>query len=872
MHNSHLVHTPFGLLRYEESYNLGDEIQSIAARQFLPQVDFLVDRNTGQHVPFSESYMETTFNKIKTIYNGWFDGQYCHWPPPANIEPLFVSFHINETDHSTDSLYTFLDHKKIPFKSITSYVDYLKSYEPIGCRDLHTLDLLTKNGISAYFSGCMTLTLSNPFHTRNEEILVIDSHILCKNLYEKIIPEHIRKRAIHLSQAVEKPLSHNEKMDLAQGLLDRIAQAKLVITSRLHTALPCLAFRTPVIFLHDNLNDVRFSGLLKYLKAYTHGDQLDVDPDNYQNQYGDEFYEMVSQLTKSVKKWVNSDPLINPGLPGESIFTVCMDRNTHLEKALPTWLATNPNEIIIIDWGSKIPIKPLIEKHNHSRKIKLITINNVDQWILTKSFNLAAKMTKYSNLLKVDCDSLLKPDFFSYHNLNKDHLFFAGNWKLSRNENEKHTNGIVYMKRSDFFQVGGYNEFITTYGYDDCDLYKRLEKRAKRLLINLDSVTHLEHHDSLRIENQSVKKSNRIDVEIERNCMISDLNIWHGMYSYFNVKKISDVEYTGEYLYGVELHEKIRGNLWEKAHKNREYVRKLHPEKKKLYINTKNGLGNRLRALVSAYNIAKATDRQLIVVWIPDSHCEAKFTDLFRINYLFKDVEFIENPHHLRHGDIVEYQCAEYEDLCHNRMIYNYDIGKDKYIDDTTPHDIYVISACVLNNKHTNWIKESFVLKHIEVTDEIGEKIYQFESKHKIQDAIGVHIRMGQPPEKYPYDDTSGYNDHAKQAVIKWRTHSHWSNFIKEMDQIIKNHPETVFFLCCDNEETYTELLKLNQYKIIHTEKHVYDRSVNQVKTAIIDLILLSKTKYMLGSNWSSFTEIAHRLSGKPLKMAGVDF
>jgi hypothetical protein len=66
----------------------------------------------------------------------------------------------------------------------------------------------------------------------------------------------------------------------------------------------------------------------------------------------------------------------------------------------------------------------------------------------------------------------------------------------------------------------------------------------------------------------------------------------------------------------------------------------------------------------------------------------------------------------------------------------------------------------------------------------------------------------------------------------------------------------------------------LGKYNIFLYEKNIYDRSAEQVKTAVIDLILLSKTKYILGSNWSTFTEIAHRLGGgdKKLKLAGVDF
>ena len=222
--------------------------------------------------------------------------------------------------------------------------------------------------------------------------------------------------------------------------------------------------------------------------------------------------------------------------------------------------------------GIQNPIKPIVDKYARSGIIKLITITNVHQWILTKSFNLAAGVTEYSNILKVDCDSLLSSDFFSYHNLDKERVFFAGDWKKARDENEKHTNGIIFMKRDDFFKVGGYNEFITTYGYDDCDLYERMESRAKRLFVNIDTVKHIEHSNCIRIENQTIGYRNRVDVEIEFNRLIAGLNIWNGTFSHFNIKKIFDNQYTGEYSHGVELNDRIREKLLIKAYKNRENV------------------------------------------------------------------------------------------------------------------------------------------------------------------------------------------------------------------------------------------------------------------------------------------------------------
>ncbi|HEY0092602.1 MAG TPA: polysaccharide pyruvyl transferase family protein, partial [Flavobacterium sp.] len=62
-----------------------------------------------------------------------------------------------------------------------------------------------------------------------------------------------------------KKYSHEEKFAMAEDLLNKYARAKLVITSRIHCALPCLAMGTPVIFVNgfDSFVDsCRFDGIL----------------------------------------------------------------------------------------------------------------------------------------------------------------------------------------------------------------------------------------------------------------------------------------------------------------------------------------------------------------------------------------------------------------------------------------------------------------------------------------------------------------------------------------------------------------------------------------------------------------------------------
>jgi hypothetical protein len=273
----------FGLLRYDQSENLGDEIQSIAAQQFLPEINATIDRDTNNIIP---NMSLPRADHFRVLYNGWFHSQHWKFPPPPNIEPLFISFHINDPD--------------LP----PNYKQYLQAHEPIGCRDLHTCKLLERHSIKTYFSGCLTLTLQTKLGRRSDEILVVDAHSMCPDLYMRIIPERIRQSAIHLGQGIKLRLTHAQKMKMARAHLDRIAQARLVITSRLHTALPCLAFGTPVVFLTENLQDVRFGGLVKFLKTFTPGDRLDVDLLQHRNARSDELVNIVSLLKSRVCSWI----------------------------------------------------------------------------------------------------------------------------------------------------------------------------------------------------------------------------------------------------------------------------------------------------------------------------------------------------------------------------------------------------------------------------------------------------------------------------------------------------------------------------------------------------------------------------------------
>jgi hypothetical protein len=129
----------FAGLEYQGLNNLGDQIQSIAAERFLPNIDKRFNRDSFSTPNFSTKHL------LKT--NGWFsnDPENC-LPTYESILPVFWGFHISDWNNSWQY---FLSDKCLA---------YFKRFEPIGCRDMFTADKLAEVGIKTFYSRCLTLT------------------------------------------------------------------------------------------------------------------------------------------------------------------------------------------------------------------------------------------------------------------------------------------------------------------------------------------------------------------------------------------------------------------------------------------------------------------------------------------------------------------------------------------------------------------------------------------------------------------------------------------------------------------------------------------------------------------------------------------
>ena len=249
----------YGVIIYKDSKNIGDDIQSVAAARLLPQVDYYLDREHLDSVDLQED--------VKVLFNGWFMEHCQNWPPHPRIKPLITSVHLTTKRGCRTAL------------TSEKYHEYYESVGPIGCRDRGTLEAFQSQGVASYYSGCLTLTLKNsPDVARSDKIYLVDPFTKIDEQHykdqfiQKFMPRSQQGNIEVISHQLEDlpNMSMDARMKQASELLDKYAKAKLVITSRIHCALPCIALGTPVYFVdvgydREGSRD-RFDGILDYMR------------------------------------------------------------------------------------------------------------------------------------------------------------------------------------------------------------------------------------------------------------------------------------------------------------------------------------------------------------------------------------------------------------------------------------------------------------------------------------------------------------------------------------------------------------------------------------------------------------------------------
>ncbi len=163
-------------------------------------------------------------------------------------------------------------------KSFMENMDLLRRFSPVGCRDERTMRILLEHGIDAYMQGCLVATFpKRPVLETQKKVLLVNPE---KGI-EKYIPKELLDNYEFFSHDYyttdEELYKDGGLYQLGERVIEKYrTEARLVITSKYHAAITCLALGVPVIMLIEN-NYFKYSWMEKYIPIYEPKDYANID-------------------------------------------------------------------------------------------------------------------------------------------------------------------------------------------------------------------------------------------------------------------------------------------------------------------------------------------------------------------------------------------------------------------------------------------------------------------------------------------------------------------------------------------------------------------------------------------------------------------
>lgn len=115
---------------------------------------------------------------------------------------------------------------------------------------------------------------------------------------------------------------------------------------------------------------------------------------------------------------------------------------------------------------------------------------------------------------------------------------------------------------------------------------------------------------------------------------------------------------------------------------------------------------------------------------------------------------------------------------------------------------------------------------------------------------VGVHIRRGD-------EDPSTHGP--LTATVE--------SFLAAMQARLDAEPQTNFFLACDSRQEEARVLQTFGARVTTLPKSLDRRTREAIRAALVDLLCLSRTPLILGSFYSSFSEMAAEIGGVRLEI-----
>jgi hypothetical protein len=256
------------------------------------------------------------------------------------------------------------------------------------------------------------------------------------------------------------------------------------------------------------------------------------------------------------------------------------------------------------------------------------------------------------------------------------------------------------------------------------------------------------------------------------------------------------------------------------------------------------GLCNRLRTIDSGLVLSRQIQRPLHVLWTLGPELNCGFYSLFEPSPEMQvtDVPLSPPPASTRLRKLAflreylsyrrQYRCVIFQSRMNRLVRRNFDFTRlQKY-------DSVFITCC---NRFYRPQRKFQPFLPIAPIRRIAEAYIKVFSDH----TIGVHIRR---------------TDHHTVT-----SYSPEKGFLDAMNDEIQKEPQTTFYLATDNADIQSRFTAMFGDRILWHPKDFDRNSPKGIEDALVDLWCLSKTKKVIGSHLSSFSETAVQINDIPL-------
>lgn len=268
------------------------------------------------------------------------------------------------------------------------------------------------------------------------------------------------------------------------------------------------------------------------------------------------------------------------------------------------------------------------------------------------------------------------------------------------------------------------------------------------------------------------------------------------------------------------------------------------------------GLGNRLYAICSAIAYCRDTQRSLKILWFKDHNLNCPVNELFSVRSDYQHVELKDagfsdlilrdNPRRKNF-----YIPKFFQRFLFDRRIYDTEVYRVASIHTQPDYGplasfkhIFMVSYWYFHTTPDMW---KTVVIHPRIEEQVREVTRGFTAPR----TVGVHIRRT--------DNTFSIQESPTEL------------FIRRMEEEIARYKDEVsFYLASDSLEVKKELTDRFGDRIITSFKPTSRDNKQGIIDAFVELNVLSRTDKIYASSRSSFSELAHYLSGNDFEIVRI--